>query len=79
MYFVCVGDVFFAMWFGIDDIGCVKLWRQAALAERGEQHIDDALREKASAKRAERSSKGGNADWSPSDGDKRNKRRNNRR
>lgn len=76
---VSVGDVIYAKCIGIDDKGRVKMSRQAALAERGEQHIDDALREKASAKRAERSSKGGNDDWSPSDGDKRNKRRNNRR
>jgi polyribonucleotide nucleotidyltransferase len=76
---VSVGDVIYAKCIGIDDKGRVKMSRQAALAERGEQHIDDALREKASAKRTERSSKGGNDDWSPSDGDKRNKRRNNRR
>ena len=76
---VSVGDVIYAKCIGIDDKGRVKMSRQAALAERGEQHIDDALREKASAKRSERSSKGGNDDWSPSDGDKRNKRRNNRR
>ena len=76
---VSVGDVIYAKCIGIDDKGRVKMSRQAALAERGEQHIDDALREKASSKRAERSSKGGNDDWSPSDGDKRNKRRNNRR
>ena len=76
---VSVGDVIYAKCIGIDDKGRVKMSRQAALAERGEQHIDDALREKASAKRADRSSKGGNDDWSPSDGDKRNKRRNNRR
>jgi len=53
--------------------------RQAALEERGEQHIHDALREKAQAKREERPNKGNNEDWSPSDGDKKNRRRNNRR
>ena len=46
---------------GIDDKGRVKMSRQAALEERGEQHIDDALREKAAAKREERSNKGSNS------------------
>ena len=76
---VNVGDVIYAKCIGIDDKGRVKMSRQAALEERGEQHIDDALREKAQAKREERSSKGNNEDWSPSDGDKKNRRRNNRR
>ena len=76
---VKVGDVIYAKCIGIDDKGRVKMSRQAALEERGEQHIDDALREKAAAKREERSNKGSNEDWSPSDGDKKNRRRNNRR
>ncbi len=76
---VKVGDVIYAKCIGIDDKGRVKMSRQAALEERGEQHIDDALREKAAAKREERSKKGINEDWSPSDGDKKNRRRNNRR
>ena len=76
---VNVGDVIYAKCIGIDDKGRVKMSRQAALEERGEQHIDDALREKAQAKREERSNKGNDEDWSPSDGDKKNRRRNNRR
>ena len=52
---VKVGDVIYAKCIGIDDKGRVKMSRQAALEERGEQHIDDALREKAAAKREERS------------------------
>lgn len=76
---VNVGDVIYAKCIGIDDKGRVKMSRQAALEERGEQHIDDALREKAQSKREERSNKGNNEDWSPSDGDKKNRRRNNRR
>ena len=61
---VKVGDVIYAKCIGIDDKGRVKMSRQAALEERGEQHIDDALREKAAAKREERSNKGSNEDWS---------------
>ena len=76
---VNVGDVIYAKCIGIDDKGRVKMSRQAALEERGEQHIDDALREKAQAKREERSKRGNDEDWSPSDGDKKNRRRNNRR
>ena len=76
---VNVGDIIYAKCIGIDDKGRVKMSRQAALEERGEQHIDDALREKAQAKREERSKRGNDEDWSPSDGDKKNRRRNNRR
>ncbi|MEC9111033.1 MAG: polyribonucleotide nucleotidyltransferase [Verrucomicrobiota bacterium] len=76
---VNVGDVIYAKCIGIDDKGRVKMSRQAALEERGEQHIDDALREKAQAKREERSKRSNDEDWSPSDGDKKNRRRNNRR
>ena len=42
--------------------------RQAAMEERGEQHLDDALREKAEKNRGQRNSGGDSGDWSPGDG-----------
>ncbi|MEE3177275.1 MAG: polyribonucleotide nucleotidyltransferase, partial [Verrucomicrobiota bacterium] len=67
---VNVGDIIYAKCIGIDDKGRVKMSRQAAMAERGEEHLDDALREKASTRRDENNGK----EWSPSDGENRNRR-----
>ena len=71
---VNVGDIIYAKCIGIDDKGRVKMSRQAAMAERGEEHLDDALREKASTRRDENNGK----EWSPSDGENRNRRGGNR-
>ena len=75
---VNVGDIIYAKCIGIDDKGRVKMSRQAAMAERGEQHLDDALREKASEKREQGNRDEGGKEWSPSDGEKRNRRGGNR-
>ena len=75
---VNVGDVIYAKCIGIYDKGRVKMSRQAAMAERGEQHLDDALREKSSANREQSNGDGGGKEWSPSDGEKRNRRGGNR-
>ena len=71
---ITVGDVIYAKCIGIDDKGRVKMSRQAAMVERGEEHLDDALREKSSTRREENNGK----EWSPSDGEKRNSRGGNR-
>ena len=75
---VTVGDVIYAKCIGIDDKGRVKMSRQAAMAERGEEHLDDALREKASTRRGENKGNDNGKEWSPSDGEKRNSRGGNR-
>ena len=71
---VNVGDVIYAKCIGIDDKGRVKMSRQAAMEERGEQHLDDALREKAEKNRGQRNSGGDGGDWSPGDGERRGRR-----
>ena len=68
---VNVGDVIYAKCIGIDDKGRVKMSRQVAMEERGEQHLDDALREKAEKNRGQRNSGGDGGDWSPGDGGRR--------
>lgn len=75
---VNVGDVIYAKCIGIDDKGRVKMSRQAAMAERGEEHLDDALREKASTRRGENKGNDNGKEWSPSEGEKRNRRGGNR-
>ena len=68
---VNVGDVIYAKCIGIDDKGRVKMSRQVAMEERGEQHLDDALREKAEKNRDKRQNDGDGGDWSPGDGERR--------